>query len=219
MAALLAAASAFTAALTPGASLPTSSYRQILVDEDILVVDKDSGLLTVPGRGPEKADCLLSRINADGFPEVLHAAHRLDRDTSGIVALGRTPRAHRALSMQFQERLVSKRYEALILGWPAEDAGEVDTCIGKVRLPEARFAEMRVVPADADGARRSVTRWRVLERGQHDESDLQWSRVELLPVTGRAQCAMLAPCVTPTRAVHHERAHRSACPGLHGDHV
>lgn len=72
----------------------------------------------VPGIGAEKADCLLSRLQAAGHA-VSHAAHRLDRDTSGLVALGLTKRAHKDLSVQFQERLVQKRYEALCLGWHA----------------------------------------------------------------------------------------------------
>jgi tRNA pseudouridine32 synthase/23S rRNA pseudouridine746 synthase len=60
--------------------------------------------------------------------EVHRAPHRLHRDTSGLVALGRTPSAHRALCMAFQERRVTKRYEALVLGWPGAvgDSGEVD---------------------------------------------------------------------------------------------
>ena len=109
-----------------GASLPTATWCALHVDGALLVVDKGAGLLTVPGIGEAKADCLLSRLADAGHPEVGHAAHRLDRDTSGVLALGRTPAAHRSLCVQFQERRASKRYEALVLGWPHEEAGEVD---------------------------------------------------------------------------------------------
>ena len=82
--------------LVPGASSPDANWRLVFEDSDLLVVDKDCGLLTVPGRGAEKADCLLSRLQLAGFDDILHAAHRLDRDTSGLLALGRTPKAHRS---------------------------------------------------------------------------------------------------------------------------
>ena len=198
----VAAAAAGLAALVPGASLPSASWRTLLIDEDVLVVDKDAGLLTVPGRGAEKADCLLSRLQAAGHTEVLHAAHRLDRDTSGIVALGRSSAAHRALSVQFQERRVSKRYEALLLGWPDEDSGEVDASIGKVRHAGDAHARMSILPHGADGARRSLTRWRVIERGR-DTSGVEWTRVDLIPVTGRAHQL----CVWPSSRPFAQRSH------------
>ena len=56
----------------PGASLPHATYKVIFEDPSLLVVDKGHGLLTVPGIGPEKADCLLSRLRADGYAEVEH---------------------------------------------------------------------------------------------------------------------------------------------------
>ena len=87
-----------------------------MVDDSFLVVGKDSGLLTVPGRGEAKADCLISRLQQEGYPEISHAPHRLDRDTSGLVVLGRSKAAHRALSIAFEARQVSKSYEALVLG-------------------------------------------------------------------------------------------------------
>jgi len=170
-----------------GASLPTATWRALHVDGALLVVDKGAGLLTVPGIGEAKADCLLSRLADAGHPEVGHAAHRLDRDTSGVLALGRTPAAHRSLCVQFQERRASKRYEALVLGWPAEDVGEVDLPIGKVRRPGGA-ARMRVAAgaAGAEQARPSVSTWRVLERTSLPDSGVGVARVELVPVTGRA---------------------------------
>lgn len=94
-----------------------------------------------PGIGPDKADCLLSRLRAEGFPEITYAPHRLDRDTSGLVAIGRSAAAHRSLSIQFQERRVAKRYEALVSGWLEEDEGEIDAPIAKVKTPANGYQE------------------------------------------------------------------------------
>ena len=168
----------------PGASLPHATWRPVLVEPELLVVDKGAGLLTVPGRGEGKADCLVSRLQAAGFPEIQHVPHRLDRDTSGLVVIGRSPAAHRALATAFQERRVSKRYEALCFGWPHADSGEVDVPIGKVQLPGEVHARMRVVGIGRDGGRPSLTRWRVIERLQG--SGTRWSRIDLQPVSGRA---------------------------------
>ena len=168
-----------------GASLSGASWRTVLEDDRMLVVDKDAGLLTVPGRGAEKADCLLSRLAAAGHPECLHAPHRLDRDTSGLIVLGRDPEAHRHLSVQFQDKRVRKQYAALVLGWPSDDEGSVDAPIGKVRLPGDEHARMRIVPPGTPKGRASLTRWRVIERCEADTSE-RFARVELTPVTGRA---------------------------------
>ena len=174
--------------LLPGASLPSATWRVVHVDNDLLVVDKGAGLLTVPGIGEAKADCLLSRLAHAGHPECSHAAHRLDRDTSGLLALGRTPAAHKRLCVQFQERQAAKRYEALVLGWPAEEAGEIDRPIGKVRQ-SGGAARMHVVDdavaVGAEQVRRSVSRWRVLERTSLPDGT-RVARVALVPVTGRA---------------------------------
>jgi len=176
---------AVSSGLVPGASLAHATWRVIWEDEAMLVVDKDAGLLTVPGRGANKADCLVSRLQRQGYPEVEHVPHRLDRDTSGLIVIGRNARVHRALSVAFEERRVTKSYEALCLGWPEADCGEVDAPIGKVQLPGETHARMRVVSDLHPGGRSSLTRWRVLHRAVHP-SGLRWSRVELLPVSGRA---------------------------------
>jgi tRNA pseudouridine32 synthase/23S rRNA pseudouridine746 synthase len=177
---------AASSGLVPGASLAHATWRVIWEDEAMLVVDKDAGLLTVPGRGANKADCLVARLQRQGYPEVEHVPHRLDRDTSGLIVIGRNARVHRALSVAFEERRVTKSYEALCLGWPEADCGEVDAPIGKVQLPGETHARMRVVSDLHPGGRSSLTRWRVLHRAEHPGSGLRWSRVELLPVSGRA---------------------------------
>ena len=86
--------------LCVGASVPHASYRVAHDDGLTLVVDKDPGLLTVPGIGVNKQDCLLARLQADGYEKVHHAPHRLDRDTSGLLVFGQTKRAHKKLCVQ-----------------------------------------------------------------------------------------------------------------------
>ncbi|KAL1496812.1 hypothetical protein AB1Y20_014398 [Prymnesium parvum] len=154
-----------------GASSPLASYRLIHRDASLLVVNKDAGLLTVPGRGAAKADCLLSRLAAAGL-SVPHAAHRLDRDTSGLLALGATPRAHAALSAAFGARRVGKAYEALVRGWPPSE-GQVAAPIGTARGRAAVAA----------AGRPSLTAFRVLAVGEGEGG--RWARVRLTPQTGR----------------------------------
>jgi tRNA pseudouridine32 synthase/23S rRNA pseudouridine746 synthase len=173
-------------AVIAGASLPEATWSKVYEDPVMLVVSKSSGLLTVPGIGPEKADCLIARLNAAGFAEISHAPHRLDRDTSGLVALGRTPKAHKALATAFQDRKVSKRYEALCFGWLEDDVGEVDVAIGKATLPGSSHAVMRVAGPGVDKPRPSLTQWRVLERLTASDGATRFARVALTPVTGRA---------------------------------
>lgn len=141
----------------------------------LIVLDKPSGLLTVPGRGAEKSDCLLSRVHAE-YPDAM-IVHRLDMDTSGIVVMGRGPQAQRALSILFQERRVGKRYQALVEGlWAAGSAGEID-------LPLiADWPNRPKQKVDREHGRPSLTRYRVLST----DAAAQTSRVELEPVTGRS---------------------------------
>jgi len=101
-----------------------SAIRVLHADAALLVVSKPCGLLSVPGRGEDKQDCLIARLLAD-YPDA-RIVHRLDRDTSGLLVLGRNADSHRELSRQFQDREVDKRYVALALGHLADDAGEID---------------------------------------------------------------------------------------------
>ncbi len=96
-------------------------------DPDFVIVDKVSGMLSVPGRGPEKRDCVAERVREmyPGCPEQ-PAVHRLDMDTSGLLVVARNAEAHRALSMQFQRREVRKRYYALLEGVLKEEGGTIE---------------------------------------------------------------------------------------------
>ena len=101
-----------------GYILPSILGVEILYrDNDIIVVNKESGLLSVPGRGEDKADCVEARVQAL-FPDVIQqpAVHRLDMETSGILVLARNKEAHKNLEMQFAAGMVHKKYEALLDG-------------------------------------------------------------------------------------------------------
>lgn len=98
--------------------LPSMLGLNILYRDDaIIVVNKPSGLLAVPGRGPDKQDCIVNRIK-NLFPECIEqpSSHRLDMDTSGLLVLGFTTESQRSLSIQFQNGEVEKKYIAVIDG-------------------------------------------------------------------------------------------------------
>jgi tRNA pseudouridine32 synthase/23S rRNA pseudouridine746 synthase len=123
------------------------------LSEQLIVVNKPSGLLSVPGRGAGKEDCLSRRVQAE-FADAL-IVHRLDMGTSGIVVLARGADALRALSVMFQERRVRKRYQALVDGcWTAAAEGEID-------LPMTVDGPKQKV--DHAAGRPSLTRYRVID--------------------------------------------------------
>lgn len=139
------------------------------------MVDKPSGLLSVPGRGAGKQDCLSRRVQAE-FPDAL-IVHRLDMGTSGIVVMARGAKAQRELSILFQERRVRKRYQALVDGhWTAAAAGEIELPIG------ADWPNRPKQKVDHAIGRPSLTRYRVIGIS----AACATSRIELEPVTGRS---------------------------------
>ena len=111
------------------ATVTELGYSIISSDAFLVACNKTSGLLSVPGIGPEKADCLVARLQTE-FPGV-RIVHRLDRDTSGVIVLARDAATHRALSIAFQDRMVTKTYEALVAGHVELDAGEVNLPLRK----------------------------------------------------------------------------------------
>jgi tRNA pseudouridine32 synthase/23S rRNA pseudouridine746 synthase len=144
------------------------------VDDHLLVVEKPAGLLSVPGRSPELADCLIARVQVD-HPDAL-TVHRLDQVTSGLVVIARGAAMQRALSMQFELRQVTKGYEALVEGVVSADAGEID-------LPLIRDWPNRPrQKVDHDIGKPSLTCWRVLAR----DVVASRTRLALEPVTGRS---------------------------------
>ena len=106
-------------------SLPPLPPLVIVHADDALVaVDKPAGLLSVPGRGADKADCAVSRIQAQ-FPEA-QTVHRLDMATSGLLLFARGATMQRAISVMFESREVHKHYEAVVHGLVEQDLGEID---------------------------------------------------------------------------------------------
>lgn len=145
----------------------------LYLSAQLIVVDKPSGLLSVPGRGAGKEDCLSRRVQAE-FPDAM-IVHRLDMGTSGIVVMGRGAKAQRELSILFQERRVRKRYQALVDGqWTAATAGEIELPIS------ADWPNRPKQKVDHALGRPSLTRYRLLDSGAAA------SRIELEPVTGRS---------------------------------
>ncbi|PXW72124.1 ribosomal large subunit pseudouridine synthase A [Loktanella sp. PT4BL] len=141
-------------------------------DHQVLLVDKPSGLLSVPGKGPHLADCLLTRVQA-AFPMAL-LVHRLDRDTSGVMIFALTPHAQRHLGLQFEKRQTKKTYIARVWGEMAEKTGTVDLPL-IVDWPN-RPKQM----VDHETGKQAVTDWRVV-RAKDGET-----RVKLMPRTGRS---------------------------------
>jgi len=105
-------------------SPPSDPLSILHQDHEIVVLDKPAGLLSVPGRGPDLSDCLITRLQAV-FPEAL-LVHRLDRDTSGVIVFALTPHAQRNLSMQFEEKRTKKTYHARLNGLLEPREGTVD---------------------------------------------------------------------------------------------
>ncbi|MDD9719275.1 pseudouridine synthase [Sulfitobacter sp. PR48] len=141
-------------------------------DAEVLLVDKPSGLLSVPGKGPHLADCLLTRIQ-QVFPGAL-LVHRLDRDTSGVMIFAMTPYAQRHLGLQFEKRMTRKTYVARVWGVPAEPAGTIDLplIVDWPNRPLQKVCHDTGKPAQTD--------WKRIK----DEGDT--ARVRMFPRTGRS---------------------------------
>lgn len=146
-------------------------------DADILVVSKQSGLLTVPGKTEDLKDCLERRVRAD-FPAAT-IVHRLDRDTSGLLVLALNPPAHRHLGLQFERRKVRKTYNARVWGRMAGDQGQVE-------LPLASDWPNRPRQmVDWERGRQALTRWRLLTRESSPDGSAT-THLNLFPHTGRS---------------------------------
>ncbi len=149
----------------------------LYADAWCLALDKPAGLLCVPGRGPDKQDCLSARAQAH-WPDAL-VVHRLDMATSGLWLMGRGPAVQRALGMAFEHRRVAKRYVAVVAGRMA--APDTADGWGEIDLPlAADWPNRPLQKVDAEHGRPSRTRWRILGH----EGDT--TRVELEPLTGRS---------------------------------
>jgi tRNA pseudouridine32 synthase/23S rRNA pseudouridine746 synthase len=146
----------------------------------MLVLDKPAGLLCVPGRGADKADCLSARVQRD-VPDAL-IVHRLDMATSGLCVMARGAAMQRLLSIAFAERRVGKRYEAVVSGLACPEAPDADgwAVIDLPLVVDWPHRPRRMV--DFVNGQPSQTRWQVLSRDEKAGT----SRLALEPVTGRS---------------------------------
>lgn len=158
----------------------------VYCDESLLVVNKPAGLLSVPGRGTDKADSMTTRVQIE-FPDAL-SVHRLDMSTSGLLVFARGKNMHRLISRLFRERKVHKSYIALVAGQMKITAGEVNLPLG------ADWPNRPRQKVDFTSGKPALTRYRVLKNTenlnylsthQRELGNSAISRVELEPVTGR----------------------------------
>lgn len=148
------------------------SFSVVYEDEWLVVLNKPTGMLSVPGIGTNKRDCLANRVG-EAYKGA-RIVHRLDRDTSGVIAMAMDADTHRELSRQFQDREVEKKYIAMV--WR-----EVEVNEGRIDLPIRKdFDNPPRQKIDYAFGRDAVTNWRVVER--YDDR----TRLELRPITGRS---------------------------------
>ena len=162
--------------------MPSDGLQVLYADESMLVFDKPAGLLSVPGRGEDKQDCLSARAQRQ-FSDA-RVVHRLDMATSGLMVMARGAAAQRHLNDAFASRDIAKRYVAVVHGHlpaPAERWGVIELPI-TVDWPNR---PRRVI--DPISGKPSLTRWRVLTQAPAGLTlTTPVTRIELEPVTGRS---------------------------------
>lgn len=177
-----------------------------------VVIDKPSGVLSVPGKGPQNQACAASWVQAR-FPNASGplTVHRLDMDTSGLLLLALDPESHRRLSRQFEAREVEKAYTALVEGRVSADRGVIDVPI----RADIENRPRQIV--DRIHGRPAVTRWSVTVRAADR------TRLELIPETGRTHqlrvhCALPGPQgLAGTDAAPSQGGHPILGDALYGD--
>jgi len=152
--------------------IPFSKDWVLYEDKHILVVNKPSGLLSVPGKDVPAERNLLAQV-ATHYPDAM-IVHRLDMDTSGIMVLARNKASHRSLSIQFQDRLTHKRYHAVCAGKPSQTEGIIN-------LPMRCDWENRPLQmVDCKQGKHASTQWQINQQKQ------TCFLVCLTPITGRS---------------------------------
>lgn len=147
------------------------TLRIVYEDDHIVVVDKPSGLLSVPGTRVQ--DSVYSRLKSIGLNRNAYMIHRLDMDTSGLLVVARTREAHKHIQHQFLKRTVFKRYSAVLSGELTEKGGEI-------HLPlRGDFDDRPRQMVCFEHGKKAVTRWELISvhNGQ--------SKVHFYPLTGR----------------------------------
>ena len=149
---------------------PHDPLSYLYTDNDIIIVEKPSGLLSVPGK--TEPDCLEARIRKD-YPESL-TIHRLDMATSGVMVFARNANAQRHIGLQFEKRMTEKTYIARVWGHIDKAKGQVDLPLitDWPNRPKQMVCHERGKP--------SLTHWKIIRRWNNS------TRVELYPKTGRS---------------------------------
>jgi tRNA pseudouridine32 synthase/23S rRNA pseudouridine746 synthase len=150
----------------------------VYVDDALVVLDKPSGLLSVPGRGEDKQDCLSIRVQ-QRFPDAC-VVHRLDMATSGLMLMARGALVQRSLNDAFAARAVHKRYEAVVDGVLIPPSADDWSVIDLPIFLDWPNRPRRII--DTNHGKPSRTRWRVVASDRLAST----TRVELEPITGRS---------------------------------
>jgi tRNA pseudouridine32 synthase/23S rRNA pseudouridine746 synthase len=159
--------------MTPEEMVARLLYRDALM----LVIDKPAGMAV--HRGPKGGESLEDHFDAlrFGLPRAPALAHRLDRDTSGCLALGRHRKALAELGRLFKTGAIGKTYWALVEGGPQAEAGRIDLPLGRLDITRGWWMK-----PDPDG-QPAATEWRVMGRSPPGGPPLTWLALE--PLTGR----------------------------------
>ena len=155
----------------------SQSFELLHHDDALLVLNKPSGLLSVPGRGEDKQDCLSARVQAE-FSDAL-VVHRLDMATSGLLLMARGLSAQKKLNAAFENRQIQKRYVACVAGHlPMDPQWQT------IDLPILVDWPNRPLRTIHPQGQASVTRWRCIANAIPALKGT--SRLELEPLTGRS---------------------------------
>ena len=166
---------------------PTSPYIDIIYQDDVMVVlNKPSGLLSVPGKAPEHKDSLERRVQSV-YPSA-SIVHRLDMATSGVMVMALTKAAQRHINQQFAERKTAKSYLANVYGWIEQDHGSVDLPL----ICDWPNRPKQMVCYQHGKA--ALTHYHVLERSHTPQTNMDtpkqeqvpYTAVQLTPITGRS---------------------------------
>ncbi|CAM9190554.1 unnamed protein product [Ectocarpus sp. 12 AP-2014] len=170
------------------APVPPGPLDILFVDEEIVVCNKPSDLLCVPGRIEKDSLATRAALELGHYRVDRMIVHRLDMATSGCVIMARTDAALKDLNRQFRERQVRKRYVAMVHGVLWADEGEVDLPLCRNRgCPPLHMVNF-------EHGKPSLTKWRVLERAADR------TRVELIPVSGRSHQLVIQSWATTSTA-------------------
>jgi len=156
-------------------SFPEPHYSIHYRCDDFLIVNKAPGLLSVPGKGEHLFDSLLTRLQV--AEPTIKLVHRLDRDTSGLMIFALSPEAQRNISKQFEDRLTTKMYQAIVLGKLIGE-GSIDVPVRYEPLTPPLHVSDKLYPKVA------LTYWQALDI--YEVNGCEVTKVLLKPITGRS---------------------------------